>query len=92
MQCSRVLADGQVAKKLLELASARHVVVVLQHRQQQTLAKAPRAQEEQLFADLLEDTNVVAAIDEVVALADDLSKVADAVGELHRLPLLPACQ
>jgi len=52
--------------------------------------EAPRAQEEQLLAHLLQGVDVVAAVDEVVALADDLSKVADAVGELHG-PTSPGC-
>jgi hypothetical protein len=52
--------------------------------------KTPRAQEEQLLAHLLQGMDVVAAIDEAVALADDLAKVADAVGELHG-PTSPDC-
>ena len=81
----------QLPKEAFELSSLGHIVIVLQRGQQQTLAKAARAQKEQRIPALLQQRNAAGAIDIEIILGDNLIKVAVPVGKFDHdmLPLLP---
>ncbi len=78
-----VLADLQPAKQPLEVSGPRQVVIVFQRGQPQAFAKPARAQEQQLFAGLLDQRNPVGAIHVEIAFIKDRLKIGNAVGKTH---------
>ena len=82
-QRGRRATNGQAAEQGLELLGAVQVVVMLQHRQQQALAEAARAQKDQLQPRLLQGRNAVGAVLIPVTRLDQGAEIAQAVGEFH---------
>ena len=83
---SRIPADRQMAEHRLERVFAGNIVVVLQHGQEQALAKTARADKE-LRLGLFQQWYGLGAVAVKIALCDDLSEIRHSVGEFYHLSL-----
>ncbi len=79
------VAHGQTAKEDLVILGCTQVVVVGQDAQPQGLAEAPRTQEEQGPAELLQGPDVLGAVDVEQVVGAEAVEVGDAVRDLHDL-------
>jgi hypothetical protein len=74
---------GQRPEQRLEPVRLGQIVVMLQHRQQQTLAEAARAQKDQLIARRFDVGDAIGTVQIPVVLFDEFAEVAQTIGKLH---------
>ena len=78
--------DSQAAKQIIEVLRLVEVIVMLQHRQQQALAEAAWADEEQLPSRCLKSGQTISAVLIPVSLPHQGAEIAEAIGKFHRRP------
>ena len=84
----RLPADGEPPEQGIEFVGPRHVVIIFQHRKQQTFPETARPQEQQLTPRLFEQRQPARPVNVKIPFRDDLVKIANAVRKFHAMPLI----